>query len=250
MPPASRPTPKLSMPYPLTASQQARATPSQLPDWSAMDRRIPRGCSRSMAAGAATRPPIRTSKASTRISGAAAAVPATPASAPDMVKQSAARTAPDSAEIVMTAGAISRGSPSYRSSARLAPNSPRLRKARTTTTAAATAPNWPGVNIRPAMMPRTSVPRRAATTLPSSQSTPRPIRLSAAPLRPGGGRAGVPGRWASPGRRRLASQPFPGLWPRTIRSNHDAIRRGRPTGRASLPRVRSASPAGRPRRYR
>ena len=140
-----------------------------------------------MAAGAATSPPIRMSKASTRISGAAAVVPAALASAVDMVKHSPARAAPETAEIVMTAGASSRGSPSYRSSARLAPNSPRLRKARTTTTAAATAPNCPGVNTRAAMMPRTSVPRRAETTLPSSQSTPRPIMLSTAGP-PAGGR--------------------------------------------------------------
>ena len=189
MAPASRPIPKLSMPCPLTTSQAVRATPSQLPDWSAMDRRIPRGCSASMAAGAATRPPIRMSKASTRISGAAAAVPAPSANAVDAVKQTAARAAPATTEIVITAGAISRGSPSYRSSARLTPNSPRLRKARTTASAAATVPNCPGVRIRPAMMPRTSVPRRAATTLPSSQSTPRVIMLSRA-LADVGGRPG------------------------------------------------------------
>ena len=110
--PASRPMPKLSMPYPLTASQQVSMTPSQLPDWSAMVRRIPRGCSRSMAAGAATRPPIRMSKASTRISGAAAGVPAAPASAVDAAKHAAARTTPETTEIVITAGATSRGSPS------------------------------------------------------------------------------------------------------------------------------------------
>ena len=65
-----------------------------------------------MAAGAATRPPIRMSKARTRISGAAAAVPAALASAVDMVKHAAARAAPEITEIVITAGASSRGSPS------------------------------------------------------------------------------------------------------------------------------------------
>ena len=88
------------------------ATPSQLPDWSAMDRRIPRGCWRSMAAGAATSPPTRMSSESTRISGAAAGMPVSPASPAAPEKQTAASAAPESTETVITAGASARGSPS------------------------------------------------------------------------------------------------------------------------------------------
>src|SRR5664280_2291290 len=156
--------------------REGHARPSQELSWSAIIRCLDMNSRCSMAAGVATRPLIRMDTASTRITGVALTSPRAVEIQGAAATTAVVRSALVATAMVLTVGAMPRGSSGHRTMARLTPSSLKLRIASKVTMAIAKTPNSLGPSTRAKAMPIARVPRRETTVFAKLQPRARDAR--------------------------------------------------------------------------